>query len=165
MLFRFKAPAIKADSPVEMLVRIIMLIAVFGGVVAAFWYQTGQTMQQLQARGAVWDEAQLLTEDQREALRDVNSRFREDFGIKLKIHIRSGVVELPDNLDGRTLFIGINPKTQQVMLEFPPLMRKAMGDQYMYDLQNNHFTPYWKDDNWRRGLIDLLQRVWNDLAR
>jgi hypothetical protein len=105
----------------------------------------------------------VLTADQRAALREYAAELKEVYGIKLRLQIRTSPVALPD-MDSKTLFIGINPQTQQVLVEFPTLLRKALGDDYLYRMQNEHFGPYFQKGQWQQGLADALTRLWLDMG-
>ncbi|UZP66020.1 TPM domain-containing protein [Desulfovibrio mangrovi] len=163
MLFRSGGPLIKAESGSELFLRSVLLLSVVALVGVAFWYQIGANLREVNSRGAVWDEANVLSRDQREALRDFAAELKETYGIKLRLQIRKSPVVLPD-LDNKTLFIGINPETRQVLIEFPTLLRKALGDEYMYRLQNEHFGPYFEKDQWQQGLAEALTQLWLDMG-
>lgn len=164
MIFRSKGPLIHAESGGEMFLRAMLLLAVIVAVAAAFWWQSGQALEKINARGSVWDETKILTKDQKQALRSYASNLKSEHGIKLRLHIRKNDVVLPE-IDRRTLFIGINPHTQQVLIEFPPLLRKAFGDDYMYHMQNEHFAQYFAKGEWQQGLVAALGKIWDDLGR
>lgn len=163
MLFRSRGPLIHAESGGEMFLRAMLLLTIIAAVGAAFWYQNSVKLREIGSRSAVWDEAKLLTKDQRDALRDYASALSEKHGIKLRLQVRKVPIELPV-LDSKTLFIGINPETKQVLVEFPPLLRKALGDEYMYRLQNEHFGPYFERKEWQLGLADGLTKLWADMG-
>jgi uncharacterized membrane protein YgcG len=163
MLFRSRGPLIKAESGSELFLRSMLLITVVVLVGVAFWYQIGANLRDINSRGAVWDEANVLTADQRAALREYAAELKEVYGIKLRLQIRTSPVALPD-MDSKTLFIGINPQTQQVLVEFPTLLRKALGDEYLYRMQNEHFGPYFQKGQWQQGLADALTRLWLDMG-
>ena len=164
MLFRKRGPIITGETSTEKFIRFVLLLCIFAGVGYAFWIQNGRMMESIKSRGTVWDEAHALTGDQKKALRRFGSSLQEIYGMKFRLHIRSNVVELPEP-DGKTLFIGLNPETRQVLVDFPPLLRKALGEEYMYQLQNTHFGPYFERDEWQAGLAEALAKLWDDLGR
>ncbi len=116
-------------------------------------------MKQLAARGTVWDQTSELSKSQKDALREFASMFKDEFGLELKLNVVHTDVVLPD-LDSKTIFIGINPETRQVLVEFPPLVRRALGDEFLYSLQNEHFTPYFEKGRWPEGLFQGVNRIW-----
>jgi uncharacterized membrane protein YgcG len=153
------SPWLRGKTPGEQFLRFILLICVFALVVWLFWQQSEKTMKQLAARGTVWDQTSELSKGQKDALREFASMFKDDFGLELKLNVVHTDVVLPD-LDSKTIFIGLNPETQQVLVEFPPLMRRALGDEFLYSIQNDHFTPYFEKGNWAEGLFQGVNKIW-----
>ena len=162
--FRKRGPMIRANTSGEFFLRAMLLIAVFAVVAAAFWYQTEHSFKEIRSRGTVYDETETLSSAQKSALRDFASALRETHGLKLRVQVRKTPVVLPASLDSKTVFIGINPYTQQVLTEFPPLLKKALGQNYMYTMQNAHFTPYFAKNQWQVGLASALQQLWDDMG-
>ncbi|MCG8533326.1 MAG: TPM domain-containing protein [Desulfovibrionales bacterium] len=156
---------IRANSSGEFFLRAMLLIAVFAVVAVAFWYQTENSFKEIRARGTVYDQTETLTAPQKSALREYAAALREKHGLKLRVQVRNTPVELPASLDSNTVFIGINPYTKQVLVEFPPLLRKALGEEYMYSLQNTYFTPYFEKNQWQAGLASALQKLWDDISK
>lgn len=163
-LFKKRGPIIRASSSGEFFLRAMLLIAVFAIVAVAFWYQTEYSFKEIRSRGTVYDQTETLTPAQKTALRDYAAALRETHGLKLRVQVRNTPVELPSSLDSKTIFIGINPESHQVLVEFPPLLRKALGANYMYELQNAHFAPYFAKNQWQTGLASALQQIWDDIG-
>jgi len=159
-----RGPLIRANSSGEFFLRAMLLLAVFAAVAAAFWYQTEHSYKEIRSRGSVYDQTETLTSAQQTALREFASAMRETHGLKLRVQVRNTPVVLPAELDTKTVFIGINPYTRQVLVEFPPLLRKALGAEYMYNLQNAYFTPYFEKNQWQLGLATALQKLWDDMG-
>lgn len=159
-----RGPLIRSKSSGEFFLRAMLLIAVFVAVAAAFWYQTEHSFKEIRSRGTVYDQTETLTQAQKAALRDYATALRETHGLKLRLQVRNTPVVLPEKLDTKTVFIGINPYSRQVLIEFPPLLRKALGQDYMYKLQNEYFTPYFEKDQWQVGLGAALQQLWDDIG-
>ena len=164
-LFRKRGPMIRANSSGEFFLRAMLLIAVFAVVAVAFWYQTENSFKEIRSRGTVYDQTETLTSAQKSALRDYAAALRETHGLKLRVQVRNTPVVLPASLDSKTIFIGLNPYTQQVLVEFPPLLKKALGAQYMYMMQNEYFTPYFQKNQWQAGLASALQQLWDDMGK
>ena len=152
-------PWLRGKTPGEQFLRFILLICVFGLVIWLFWQQSEKTMKQLAARGAIWDQTEQLTKGEKDALREFASMFKDDFGLELRLNVVTTDVVLPD-LDSKTIFIGLNPETRQVLVEFPPLVRRALGTDFLYSLQNEHFTPYFEEGKWPEGLFQGVNRIW-----
>lgn len=144
-----RGPLVRANSSGEFFLRAMLLVAVFVVVAAAFWFQTEYSFKEIRSRGTVYDQTETLTAAQKTALREFASALRETHGLKLRVQVRNTPVVLPAKLDTKTVFIGINPYTRQVLVEFPPLLRKALGADYMYHLQNEYFIPYFEKNQWQ----------------
>ena len=164
-LFRKRGPMIRANSSGEFFLRAMLLVAVFAVVAVAFWYQTEHSFKEIRSRGTVYDQTETLTSAQKTALRDYAAALRETHGLKLRVQVRNTPVVLPASLDSKTVFIGINPYTRQVLVEFPPLLKKALGAQYMYSMQNEYFEPYFQKNQWQAGLASALQQLWDDMGK
>lgn len=167
MLFFFRrrsgGPFLRGDSSGEQFLRLILLIAIFAVCAYAFWVNTGRSLDAIEARSTVYDPAKLTEKSIKRDWQKFASMFRDEFGLRLRIHIRNTPVELPE-LDSKTIFLGINPETRQVLVDLPPLVRRALGDEYMYALQNNHFSPYFAGGNWEQGVDAALERLWRDMS-
>ncbi|ABB39736.1 hypothetical protein Dde_2942 [Oleidesulfovibrio alaskensis G20] len=159
-----RSPLVRGGSFGEKLFRLLLLLGVFALCGWGFWYNSGAALQNLQSRGAVWDETGLLTEDDLKGLRVMATRFNAEYGIVVRIQVRKGQVTLPQP-DSRTLFIIISPAHNQVLVEFPPLVRKSLGEEFMYSLQNTHFIPYFENGQWGLALADALKKIWSGLGR
>ena len=164
-LFRKRGPMIRANTSGEFFLRAILLVAVFAVVAVAFWYQTENSFKEIRSRGTVYDQTETLTSAQKTALRDYAAALRDKHGLKLRVQVRNTPVVLPASLDSKTIFIGINPYSKQVLVEFPPLLKKALGSDYMYAMQNTHFAPYFKKNQWQAGLASALQQLWDDMGK
>ncbi|MGE4297083.1 MAG: TPM domain-containing protein [Desulfovibrionaceae bacterium] len=160
---RMRTPIIRGESTGEQIMRGLLLLGVLALVIWGFWANSERTMTRIAARGTVFDQGKFLTKEQKQSLGELAAMFKQEFGLSVKIHLRADTVELPD-LDAKTIFIGLNPNTKQVMVELPPLLKKALGDDYQYTLQNEHFPPYLASGEWRQGLILALTQLWEALS-
>ncbi|MFV0423933.1 TPM domain-containing protein [Oleidesulfovibrio sp.] len=167
MFFRargaMRGPLVTGSSPKEKLLRALLLLGVFGLAGWGFWMNSETALETLQTRGAVWDEAGVLHEEETDGLRSMATRFNSEYGIKVRIHVVKSEVTLPQ-VDSRTLYIIISPPHKQALVEFPPLVRKALGDDFMYSLQNTHFIPYFENGQWGLAVADALKLIWGGLS-
>lgn len=167
MFFRargaLRGPLVTGSSTKEKLLRALLLLGVFALAGWGFWLNSQNAMQMLQTRGAVWDEAGVLHEDESDGLRAMAARFDNEYGIKVRILIVKGEVTLPQ-VDSRTLYIIISPSNRQALLEFPPLVRRALGDEFMYSMQSSHFAPYFENGQWGLAIADALKLIWSGLS-
>lgn len=157
-----RQPLVRGKSSGEKFLRLVLLIAVFSGVAYAFWLNTERTMQRLATRGTVYDQTETMQKAEKKALRDFAGLFKDEFGLQLKFYVVTEAVSLPE-LDGKTIFMGVNPATGQVLVDFPPLVRKALGDELMYRLQNEFIPARLESHGTARSLLDATALVWNKL--
>lgn len=156
-------PLIHADTPGQFFLRTMLLIAVFAVTAWAFWANTERRMADVRGASAVWDEAELLTDAQEQALRELVDAFREVHGVKLVIHVRRDTPTLP-KLDAQTIFVGLCPARGQAVVEMPPLVRKALGDDLARTLENDWLRPALATGQWPEGLVRALKHLWEQLA-
>lgn len=118
---------------------------------------------------AMHEDAALL--DETGALDDATRRFvqrfaeglERDFAQKAVIRVFRGEIVVPD-LDNRTMFLGLAPASRQVIVSFPPIMRRALGADFERKLMTEHFPPYFASGDWPLGLKTALIRIWRTLA-
>ncbi|NHZ48193.1 TPM domain-containing protein [Nitratidesulfovibrio liaohensis] len=158
-----RLPLVNADTPGQFFLRTMLLIAVFALTAWAFWANTERRLADVRAASAVWDEADLLTDAQEKALRELVDAFREVHGVKLLIHIRRDTPELP-RLDAQTLFVGLCPAKGQAIVELPPLLRKAYGETLAQTLENDWLRPAMASGQWAEGLVRTLKHLWDRLG-
>ena len=158
-----RLPLVNADTPGQFFLRTMLLIAVFALTAWAFWANTERRLADVRAASAVWDEADLLTDAQEKALRELVDAFREVHGVKLLIHIRRDTPALP-KLDAQTLFVGLCPAKGQAIVELPPLLRKAYGDILGQTLENDWLRPAMASGQWAEGLVRTLKYLWERLG-
>lgn len=96
-------------------------------------------------------------------LMDFVKLFKSELGLIVKIRIDDKGVEVPE-LDSKTIFFGLNPARQTVMVEFPPLVAKALGAQTTKAIKEHHFRTYFETGDWHAGLALALERVWLGLT-
>ncbi|WP_035068289.1 TPM domain-containing protein [Nitratidesulfovibrio termitidis] len=159
-----RLPLVNADTPGQFFLRTMLLIAVFAVTAWAFWANNERRFAEVRASSAVWDEADLLTDGQETALRELVDAFREVHGVKLLIHIRRDTPVLPARLDAQTLFVGLCPAKGQVIVELPPLLRKAYGDALAQTLENDWLRPAMASGQWAEGLVRALKHLWDRLG-
>ncbi len=154
----------RGKSPTERMIRMFLLLLVFLGVIWAFWQNNERVMDKLQARQSIWDETGHLGDRDRSYVSSFAASLRERFGLRLKLHVRHGSVEVPD-LDSKTMFIAISPSQNEAVVVFPPLLRSGLGESFVEYVKTTHFERYFQQDQWPEGLRSLLDLVWGQLVR
>ncbi len=160
---RFRFPALHSGSMLERLVRVLAMIALVLIVGWAFWLNNEKVIQKAKYRTAIVDETETLDQDDILFLRSFADHLKDEFGMKAMIQIRKDELVVP-KLDSKTLYVGLLPKKNVVVVEFPSLMTRALGRNFLDSMRDEHFVPYWEGENWPRGLQTALTMIWSRLA-
>jgi hypothetical protein len=152
----------KITTPAMQLLRVMAMVGIFIGAGLLFWKQYESSLNRIQSRQSIWDQTQTLSQSQKQFLYDFAGRLKKDFGIDLIVKITKEKTAIPD-LDKKTIFIGLCPPRRQATVVFPPLARRAVGEEFISHLQNTHFRPYWPD-KWPQGLEKSLVLIREKLA-
>ena len=154
---------VKRDAPPwEGLLRAMGMVFVFMGVIWLFWKHSQRTMDMLDAHQIVVDQGGQLTEEQRRSVRDLSRALKASFGMDLQLVIATKPLSQPV-VDAKTIYIGLFPEGEQVLVILPPIMERALGHGFTRHLRQEHFGPYWASGNWQRGLGEALGMIWNAL--
>lgn len=127
-------PLVQASSWSEQLARTLLLLVIFGLTVGAFWFNYEHRLKELQASSSVRDPAGMLTADDRATLLRLVDKYDTNYGVRLVVLVSPDGITLP-SLDGKTLFVGVAPAKGTATVVFPPLLRKALGEQYRIILE------------------------------
>lgn len=157
-------PSSDRYSPLEKLIRFMALIAIFGVVIWAFWKNNERTLDELEARRAISGAKDVLSQEQYQFVRGFASSLKERYGLEFKLRITPEPVQQPE-LDPKTVFIGISPENEQVVVEFPPLLARALGDDYLNQLRDEYFRDFWQQNEWKNALVMALASIWERLTQ
>jgi hypothetical protein len=131
---------------------------VFVLVGVLYWHYFEHSLDQIQTKQAIWDQTNILTEDQKKTIHSFTRMLNSRYGIDLQLKVTRESITNPTH-GPRTLFIGICPDRQEVTVIFPPLVRSALGTEFQEYLAKEHFTPFWQDERWPQGLGSALTRI------
>lgn len=106
-------------------VRWALMLGLFVLIGALWWRHFDDRLRLIEARTTFWDETGAWTDDDRRDLARRARLFREQWGMRLLAHVRTGPLELPE-LSGTTLFIGIAPERGEAVLIVPGLAAGAL---------------------------------------
>ncbi|PIE69141.1 MAG: hypothetical protein CSA21_03805 [Deltaproteobacteria bacterium] len=146
------------DTPLTRFLRIMGLLGIFVLAGVIYWHYYEHSIDTILAKQSIWDQTKTLTSDQKKAIQSFGRMLRSRYGIDLRLNITKDPVILP-TLNAKTLFLGICPARQEVTIIFPPLVRSALGKGFEDHLARKHFTPYWKEGDWPRGLGSALALI------
>ncbi|WP_320171511.1 TPM domain-containing protein [Maridesulfovibrio sp.] len=148
----------------EKFLRMIGILIIFGLVAWAFWMNNQSTLEKLQARNALWDQTKILSRSEREFVQGFIRSMRSEFGVKVRIQIITDHLKEP-KLDSNELYIGISPAHEEVIMSFPGLVRHALGDAFIEEMEKGHFTGNFTDDKWPTSLMTSLSMIWERLLK
>lgn len=139
-------------------IRMLGLIFIFAVVAWAFWQNSERAVTRIKARQAVSDATGSLAGEDLAHVRAVARVLEERYGLELRLQVVSDVLKVPE-VGPRTLYVGLNPETRLVVLEFPALVASALGQEFIRHLRESHFEEYWADGKWPEGLKSALTLI------
>ncbi|MGM0609764.1 MAG: hypothetical protein ACQES5_01605 [Thermodesulfobacteriota bacterium] len=152
----------ESRTPAMQLFRILAMIGIFIAVGVLFWKNFEHSLTHIESKQNLWDQTQTLNKAQKQAIYNFAKRIKRKYGLELQIKITREKTMVP-KLDGKTIFIGLCPPKHEAIIIFPPLAKKAVGDNFIIHLQKTHFKGYWPD-NWPEGLGKALGLIEKQLS-
>lgn len=149
-------------APWEGLLRALGMIFVFMGVIWLFWKHNQRTIEMLDSHQVVVDRGGMLTDAQKQSIRDLSRALKSSFGLDLRLVVVDDGLARP-LVDAKTIHIGIDPESKMFLVVLPPIVERALGQGFTRYLREEHFAPYWASGNWQRGLGEALSLIWNAL--
>ncbi|GAB7082192.1 TPM domain-containing protein [Megalodesulfovibrio paquesii] len=160
----FRGPLVRGGSASERIARMLGLAAVFAACVLLFQWNTQRHIDRLKTNETIYDATGMLTADQKDALLQFSKMFKEEFGLEVRLAVTNDANAIkPPAPDPGVIFLGINPATREVVLQVPPLAARALGEETLASLRQDHFPPYFDDGSWPKGLILALSTLWDTL--
>ncbi len=159
---RIKIPRVHGETPKEKAIRSLLLVLVFAAVIWAFMENNQRVIERLNLDGAVYDETKTLDKDQKKFISAFAKSLREEYGLDCKIQIYGGDFVVPE-LDAKTMYIGIAPAINAVELRFPPMMRQALGSEFIDSLTQTFLLPSFEQGDWPMAIQEVLVEVFNKL--
>lgn len=157
-MFRHKPTGIHADSTGEKVIRVMMLLLCIGLAGWGFWANGKRQAQIMNADRRVQDELNVFTNAQKDEIRAILIACEEKYKIKFSIKTSAKPIASID-APPESVFIGVSPNVEQVVILMPNFWRNTLGNEFIYDLRNNVMPPYFKDKNWAEGLIKILKML------
>lgn len=159
---RINIPRVHGETPKEKVIRSLLLVLVFAAVIWAFMENNQRVIERLNLDGAVYDETKTLDSDQKKFIVSFTRSLRDEYGLDCKVHIYGGDFVVPE-LDAKTMFIGIAPAIEVVELRFPPMMRQALGPEFIESLKTTFLLPSLKEGDWPMAIQEVLVEIFNKL--
>ena len=158
---RNRQPLVRGSTPGEQALRFLLLVGVFALVAWLFWQNTEKSIDEIQSRGAVWDQTETLDSETRDILRQFADHFRDQFGIVLKIHVTNNPEEEDTDLDPKTLLVSVYPERRQARILAPRYL--ALDPGMLRYLETDFFAFYFAEDAWPEGIVQALVQILDEL--
>lgn len=152
---RAKASARRPFRPFFLL---IIVLAVCWG----FWNNTERRIDLIVGQSLFSDETQTVSAAQRDELVELLKTFKRDFGVSLEVHVRKKPPPLNAG-DTSKLYFDIVPSQGRVYMTLPPLVRHAVGPEFIRDMELS-FAQDFAAGDWRISLIPAVLALRNKLA-
>nr|WP_287411257.1 hypothetical protein [Pseudodesulfovibrio sp.] len=161
---RIKIPRVHGESPKEKMFRSLALVLVFAAVIWAFYMNNKHVVDVLNQEGAVYDETKTLDKTQKKFIVSFTRSLREEYGMDCKIQIYGGDFVMPE-LDGKTMYMGLAPSINEVKLRFPPMMRQALGKDFIESLKTTFLLPSFQEGDWPMAIQEVLMEIYKKLEQ
>lgn len=155
-------PRVHGSSRKEKFIRSIALILIFAIVIWAFMKNNERVVDILNKESAVYDETDTLGKEQRKFIVSFTRSLKNTYGLSCRIQIFGGDFTVPE-LDSKTMYIGLAPSIDTVVISFPPMMRQAVGPEFIENLKTEHFLPAFKENDWPSAIEIVLVEIFNKL--
>jgi hypothetical protein len=156
--------ALRANGPLEALLRLAGLMLVMGLVVLGFWKNSERNLERLNARFGLSDELRALSADDRAHVEAFITALRKDYGIEARVQV-TRERPAPPEADGKTLYLGLCPAQKLAVVQLPPLVAQALGADFAQTLVDEHFPFHFAPGkSWQKGLLLALDLMHSRLA-
>ncbi len=142
--------------------RIFVTVLLFVVVGLFFWKNYERSMDVILSSHLVRDETGTLSREQKDELSSFAMGLQDRFGFGLQIRVFEHFVEKPEP-DSRVIFMGVSPAFQEVEIVWPPVLRRALPEDFTRHMEEEHFEEYWQGENWSRGLYQALHMLKEEL--
>jgi len=157
-----------AKSPLEALLRLAGILAVMGLAVLGFWWNSARNLERIaartDARQGLADEAKGLDQDERGHVLAFIAALRRNYGVEARVRVAQ-TRPTPPEPDGKTLFIGLGLADKTAVVQLPPLISRALGQDFGPRLEQEHFPFHFAPGkSWQKGLVAALDLIESRLA-
>ena len=150
-------------SPAERMFRVLAMILVLLAVIWAFWKNTDRTLDMIETRAAIYDQTGEMTDETKEFTRSFASSLREEFGLDFRLQVMNDALDPPE-LDQKTVYIGLRPSWQESLVVFPPLVERALGQDFRLAIQEGVLQEGMQTGRWQGALVETLIMIYEGLT-
>ena len=142
--------------------RPILLALIIAAVCWGFWNNNQRRLDHLAVQGLLYDEVKALSTEQRARILEVIKSFKQDFGVPLEVNILKRPPALKSN-DISKIYLDIVPDHGRAYLHMPPLVRNAVGPEFVRDMETA-FRQDFAGGDWRANLFSAILALREKLA-
>ncbi len=142
---------------------LIVALLLFGGGYLIL-SNSGRSMDAIMFRHLVTDETGTLTEDQKREIIYYSNVLSQRFGYGLKVKIHEQGLDMVEP-DSRIIYIGLSPAHEEVVIAWPSVLKKALPEDFLFNLEHEHFQAYFEQDDWPQGLFSAMSRLDRELIK
>ena len=152
-------------SPFSQLLRTAGVIIVLISAGILFWKYYEISMGKIMGPANVQDQTTTLSQGQLDSIQKFSQALKSTYGQKFELQIRKEAFKKPPDIDSKTIFLGVCPKHEQVILKLPALVKHALPKGFTEYVENEHFQRYWEAGTWDQGIMNCLNLVWSQLNK
>lgn len=153
-----------SSTPAGQLLRTLGLVVVFVAAGLLFWKHYDRSLDRIIKKEQIVDETGRLTPEEIERINRFMETLRTDYGLDFRLHVYQGRIDAP-KLDPKTLFIGLSPERGEWEIVFPVLLQKALPQEFVHYLQEEHFRGRLRRNRWPEALMNGLHAIYGHLSR
>ena len=142
--------------------RPVILAAFLATVCWAFFANNQRRLDTLIAQGLFTDETKTVSSEQKNQMIFYLKEFKKDFGFPLEVHVRNTPPDFTVN-DVSRMIIDVVPSQKRAHLYLPPLVRNAVGEAFIRDMERS-FAQDFAAGDWRVSLVPAVLSLRNKLA-
>jgi hypothetical protein len=147
----------------ERVLRTMLFVLLIFGISYLFWHNHERRLDRVTHGQAVLDRTGELAPERLREAREFSRRMRDHFGITVEVRIAQRELLAPPP-DGKTLFIGLVPSRREAVILLPPLVERALDQDFVAHLVEEHFEPYWDvEGGWQEGLQQAMALLWEQM--
>ena len=134
--------------------RPVFLGIILLAVCWAFWSNNQRRLDTLIEQSLFTDETGSVSAELRDEIVKHLKEFKQAYGVPLEVHIRNTPPPINAH-DGAKMFLDIVPSHRRAYLSLPPLVRHAVGTEFVQDLELS-FRQDFASGDWRPGLLSAV---------
>lgn len=134
--------------------RPLLLGLIIAAVCWGFWTNNQRRLDAMIVQGMLNDDVKALSPAQRATVLDSIKSFKQEFGVPMEINILKQPPSLKNN-DISKIYLDIVPDRGRAYLSLPPLVRNAVGPEFIRDMETA-FRQDFANGDWRANLVSAI---------